>query len=209
MYLNASIPRLECLVREEFLYNLQQPPGQFVEATVIGVSSIAGRALGFHALLDNGAMLWRLPIHALAHLTTAPPMDLRTLELWDCFSYDVAVTRFDYLAESRMAVFLPDGKTYPGSYVVTVDWCGNPDSEDPGPGGHKCAHLVALDNGCYAAQPNNRCCFAEPSKVRPFVDEGEKPDYVTNTHRWKCEDGSWITSDDDRVFYGVEARGGE
>jgi len=37
---------------------------------------------------------------------------------------------------------------------VTLDWYGHEDAEDAGEGGHKCAHIIALDNGnfCRAAQ---------------------------------------------------------
>jgi hypothetical protein len=28
---------------------------------------------------------------------------------------------------------------------------------------HKCAHIIALDDGNYAAQPNNRCIWDIPS----------------------------------------------
>ena len=210
-YLNADCPRIECYVRDEFLYDVDGREG-VTGATIFGVSSVAGRALGFHALLNNGAMIWRLPIHALCTKGDAPRMKLKELELWDAFSYRLAVTEFSYLLV-RDDQGLPQGPAgqhwqllFPGIYRFTVDWFGNPDSEDPGPGGHKCAHVIELDNGCFTAQPNNRLCWAEPSKVRLFVDGKKTPDYKTNTHLWKCEDGSWQTSDDDRVFYDVERR---
>jgi len=45
-------------------------------------------------------------------------------------------------------------------------------------------HVIALDNGNFAAQPNNRIQWFCPAFVTPFH---EKPDYVTNTKVWKVE----------------------
>src|SRR5271169_5161469 len=68
--------------------------------------------------------------------------------------------------------------------MFTIDWCESEDAEEAGDGGHKCAHLIALDNGNFAAQPNNRIQWFCPAFVTPFQ---EKPDYVTNTRVWKVE----------------------
>ena len=38
--------------------------------------------------------------------------------------------------------------------MFTLDWHGNEDAEEAGEGGHKCAHIIALDNGNFCAQPN-------------------------------------------------------
>jgi len=68
--------------------------------------------------------------------------------------------------------------------MFTVDWFGHEDAEEAGDGGHKCAHVIALDNGNFAAQPNNRIQWFCPAFVTPFQ---EKPDYKTNTAVWKVE----------------------
>ena len=68
--------------------------------------------------------------------------------------------------------------------MFTVDWHGSNDSEEAGDGGHKCAHVIALDDGNFAAQPNNRIQWFCPAFVTPFTD---KPDFVTNTATWKVE----------------------
>lgn len=206
-YLNADVPEFECWVRKEFLHDLQAHFGEHERAVVFGISSIEGRALGFHAQMDNGAIVWRLPIHSLCHDKKAPsPNSPGVLQLWDCFSYHVSVCKFNWLEGCRMGAMLPDGKLYGGQYMFTVDWCGSSSSERPGDTGHKCTHLIRLDNGNYAAQPNNRVVSYDPSFVVPFTAAGgEKPDYLTNTREWKCEVGDkWRTSDDDRMFYGVE-----
>lgn len=97
-------------------------------------------------------------------------------------------------------VILKDKKWYSGEYMFTLSWFGNSLSEDSGDGGFKRAHIIKLDNGCYAAQPNNRIRWYEGSFItKPFP---KNPDYVTNSHNWKCEDGKkWATEDTDKYFY--------
>jgi hypothetical protein len=199
--LNADIPRLYCYVRKEYLYDLQSHRGEFIKACIFGISSLYGKAVGFHALLENGAMIWRLPISALASDQEAPHQPLEILQLWDSFSYSVSVTEFAHLEGLRCRVLLKDKRAYEGEYVLTVDWYGSNDSEEPGDGGHKCAHLIQLDNGCFALQPNNRICWFEPAFVTPFTDP---PDYRTNNQTWKCENQTrWYTADNDRYFYDI------
>lgn len=84
--------------------------------------------------------------------------------------------------------------------MMTFDWCGSAYAEEPGEGGYKTAHLVQLDNGCYALQPNNRMRWWEPSFVtKPFP---ERPDYLTNSHIWRCENKTkWSTEDSQKYSY--------
>jgi hypothetical protein len=150
-------------------------------------------------MLNNGAQIARLPISAFAH-KPCDPMKLEVLQLWGCFSYEIAVSQVSFLKDLRCAVLLKDKQWYEGQYKRTFYWCGSSYAEDPGEGGFKTAHLVALDNGNFALQPNNRMRWWEPSFItKPFP---EKPDYLTNTHVWLCESKTkWQTEDSDRMFY--------
>ncbi len=205
MSLNASIPEFQALLREEFLYDQTKQNGSTRPVVVFGIASVPGRALGFHCLLEDGAQLARVPIHALAHRPSTPNLPLDVLQLWDCFSEEVHVTQFDYIKECAVRVCLRDHEWYSGRYMFTVDWCGDALSEGAGDIGHKSAHILRLDNGCFAAQPNNRIQWLDPAFVtKPFKD---KPDYKTNTHIWKCEQGGkWVTSPGDELFYGVKRK---
>jgi hypothetical protein len=182
--LNINIPRFYCLLRKEFLYDGTRHHGEHVPICVFGASSVYGRAIGFHVLTENGAVIWRLPLHALCHKADAAAKPLDWLQLWDCFSYDVSCTTFERLAESRVQVRLKDNSWLGGQYMFTLDWFGHEDAEEAGDGGHKCAHIVALDDGNFAAQPNNRLGWFCPAFVTPFR---EKPDFLTNTRVWKVE----------------------
>ena len=208
MFLNADIPQFYALLRKEYLYDLRAHRGEFVKVCAFGLASIPTRALMFHVMTENGAQVARLPISALVHKRTAPNLPLDVLELWDAFSYELSVHCFDYLRGLKCRTFLRDRKWYEGEYAFTADWCRSPGSEDPGEGGHKNAHILKLDNGCFAAQPNNRIFWYEPAFIaRPFA-EGKRPDYKTNTHVWKCEGKSkWVTEDTDRMFYDTKEVG--
>ena len=75
-----------------------------------------------------------------------------------------------------------DKKWHPGSYLFTVDWA-HPESNivdtdhSEIPHEHKCAHILALDDGNYAAQPNNRIIWSIPS----FTVKDEVPDWKVQT----------------------------
>jgi hypothetical protein len=200
--LNTDVPRFYCLVRQEFLYDGECHRGEFLKVCVFGAASIHGRALGFHVLTENGAVLWRLPLHAFCHRPDAPALPLDWLQFWDCFSYEVCCTVFERLQDSRVRVQLRDRSWVGGQYLFTFDWHGHEDAEEAGDGGHKCAHFIALDNGNFAAQPNNRIQWFCPAFITPFT---EKPDYLTNTRVWKVERETETT----RGFFYDDASGGE
>lgn len=182
--LNCDIPRFYCYMRKEFFYDGTQHHGEFVTVCVFAVASVSGRALGFHILTDEGAMLWRVPLHAFIHKKDAPIVPLDHLEFWDCFSYDITCNAFDRLKECRCRVHMKDGTWIGGQYMFTLDWYNGEDAEDAGEGGHKCAHFIALDNGNFAAQSNNRIQWFDPCFITPFTN---KPDYLTNTRCWSVE----------------------
>ena len=60
---------------------------------------------------------------------------------------------------------------------------------------------MALDDGNYAAQPNNRILWHIPS----FTVRDEIPDWEVNTNYHSVEDSrDWKTEDTDKFFYGIE-----
>ena len=102
-----------------------------------------------------------------------------------------------------------DKKWRAGAYLFTVDWA-HPESNivdtdhSEIPHEHKCAHILALDDGNYAAQPNNRLIWSIPS----FTVKDEIPfDWKVQTSEWNVEDSSkWKTEDTDKYFYGIEEK---
>jgi hypothetical protein len=106
--LNVNVPRFYCLLRQEFLYDGGAQHGELVHACVFGAASIHGRELGFHVLTENGAVIWRLPLHALCHKPNSPAQPLDWLQFWDCISYEVTATVFERLQDSGVRVQFRD-----------------------------------------------------------------------------------------------------
>lgn len=187
MYLNADVPQFDCWIRSEYLHDLKSGHGKFEKAVVFGLASVPGQAVTFHCITESGAQVARMPISAFVHRKDAPEMPLDMLELWDCYSYEVGVHAFAWVKGMRCKVFLKDRRIEEGEYQFTVDWAGSAAAESAGPIGHKNAHILKLDNGCYAAQPNNRILWVEPSSIKTAA---KRPRYLTNSHVWRAENGT-------------------
>jgi hypothetical protein len=160
-------------------------------------------------MLPNGACYWRLPISAFfqKHFsrTEVPNMSVDQLELWNCFSYYPAVTEFDFLSGQRGKFLGKDKKFYHGEYQFTIDWASPEVNEidcehSEIPQEHKCAHILALDNGNYAAQPNNRILWS----VSNYTTDRSWPDYKVQTTEWSVENKDWVTDDTDDMFYKIK-----
>ncbi len=204
-YLVADIPLIVCQARREYFYDHQAHHGEYEEVIVHGVKSLEGHALMFQVITNEGVVRDHLPLAALVHKEHAPHLDNHLLQLWDCFSEEFTVHTFGYLSALRVSTALRDKSVHWGEYLFTIDWCGNAISELPGEGGHKTAHVLKLDCGCFAAQPNHRCLFREPSFVVRPREIVNPPDHLVNTRVWRCEQhGRWQTPDNDRFFYGTE-----
>jgi hypothetical protein len=210
-YLNANIPPIYCKIKTEYLYDMDMDKKGERECVVFGLASISGRALLFHALLPNGAVYYRLPISAFFQKrfsrSEVPDMSVDQLQLWNCFSYWPSVHVFDFLAGVDGKYRGKDKNFYPGNYLFTVDWAHpEPNILDVEhsqiPQEHKCAHILALDNGNYAAQPNNRILW----HVNNYTTESDWPDYKVQNTVWDVEGSDWITEDSDKMFYDLEVK---
>ena len=203
--LNEDFPHTVAYIRKDYLQNrFETATDTCIQAYIFAVTSIEGRAIMFQAMTDGGAIRDHLPISAITSKPHAQHMPLDNHELWNCFSYHVSVHEYRFLQELRCIVKLRDKSEHWGTYIATLDWCGNRISEDPGEGGHKSAHIIELDCGCWVAQPNHRVLWREASFVTKPLEwaDVKKLGWNTNTHKWNVEQNpKWVTSDDDRWFY--------
>ena len=208
-YLNANIPATYAQVRREYLYDLKRHHGEAEDCLIFGLASLPGRSLLFHAIMENGGVYYRLPISAFIQrgfdVKKVPRMRLDELELWNCFSYYPSIIVYDALSVAGKYIG-KEKKWHPGSYLFTVDWA-HPESNildtdhSEVPQEHKCAHIMALDDGNYAAQPNNRILWHIPS----FTVRDEIPDWEVQNTIWSVEDSrEWKTEDTDKFFYNIE-----
>ena len=63
-YLNANIPVEYAQIRREYLYDLKKHHGEVEDCIIFGISSLTGKSILFHAIMENGAIFYRLPISA-------------------------------------------------------------------------------------------------------------------------------------------------
>ena len=211
-YLNANIPVQYSQIKKEYLYDLTRHVGEVEDCIIFGITSLTGRAILFHAIMENGAVFYRLPISAFIQRgferSRVPEQRLDELELWNSFSYYPAITTWDFLSGSSGKYIGKDKKWHHGRYLFTVDW-GHPDANilnsdhSEIPHEHKCAHIIALENGNYAAQPNNRLIW----DITSFTVRDEIPDWKVQTSEWDVEDsGKFRTEDTDKYFYEIEKK---
>ena len=69
-YLNANIPVEYAQIKREYLYDLKKHKGEVEDCIIFGVTCITGRALLFHAIMENGAIFYRLPIARLFNVVS-------------------------------------------------------------------------------------------------------------------------------------------
>jgi hypothetical protein len=93
---------------------------------------------------------------------------------------------------------------YSGNYLFTVD-NAHPDHNiiDTGysewPEDHKSFNFIELDNGQYAAQPNNRCLFFDAASNPTDM---KFPDFKVCTKKYVVEQNpKWRLGDTDTVMY--------
>lgn len=200
---------LKVWVRDEYFYQGKNGKGNFTQGIIISVRCMPNQAALFQVLLDNGVMRDKLPSHALLTKPELPNPDLpfHYLQLWNCFSYNFTLLKLNFVSGGPVEVYMKDKKFYSGKYFATINWGSNDINTDitlsEDPMEHKSHHIILLDNGQIALQPNNRIKWSEPSFVtKPFP---EKPDYLVCNKFYNVEDHEkWHTEDNERMFYDNE-----
>lgn len=208
-FLVANLPPIHCFVRKEFLYDQQRGHGEYVPCIWVTAKSIRGQALRIESYLpEYGALFDKLPISAYVSRTDNLDVDkflpLDALQIWDCFSYDIAVIQKSFLRNLSCKVYAKDKQMYPGEYLFTID-NASPDLNiiDTGysewPADHKSFNVIQLHNGQYAAQPNNRCLFFDAASN---PKEMLFPDFKFATTKYVVETNpKWHLGDSDTVTY--------
>ena len=124
-YLNANIPATYAQIRREYLYDCKKHHGEVEDCIIFGITSMGGRAILFHAIMENGAIFYRLPISAFIQrgfkIENVPLRRLDELELWNSFSYHPAVTSWAILSSTHGKYIGKDKKWHHGSYLFTID----------------------------------------------------------------------------------------
>jgi hypothetical protein len=207
-FLIANIPPIEIFIRKEFLYDFEKKDnklvgfGEFESAHWITVKSIPNQALYFESFVhEYGALYDKLPIHAYVwkkDIKEEEQYPLDWLQLWDCFSYNISVIKKQRLRNARCEVVMKDKSLALGTYLFTIDSCSSDPNEvdvswSETPNEHKSFNIIKLDNGQFAAQPNNRILWKHQSMTPS--DKLKVPYFKFSTKQWICENKDrWSSS---------------
>lgn len=105
-------------------------------AVWIGVSVTPGRSLGCHVLLENGALVVDLPLHALR--ASAKPsyqyVELSDVVAWDCYGWDAECWQPSYLHGLDCAILSADHREAVdrGSLWFAIDHLSDGFALEPG-----------------------------------------------------------------------------
>ena len=202
----CPLPPIKVLVRAEYLYDHERGHGEYVEGIWCTVKAHNGEAFRFETYLPGYAALYdKLPISAFCHKPLAgDDLPLDYLQIWDALSHYVTVVEKPLLSGLRARFFAKNKQMYEGVYLFTLDGC-HPDPRIPdfsfveSMDEHKSYNLIALDNGQYALQPNNRCQFFDAA-LNP--ENIKLPDFKVATTKYKVEDkAKWRLGDTTDVTY--------
>ena len=208
-HLVANLPPINGWIRKEFLYDFEKGHGEYEPCIWISLKSIRGQAFRIEAYLPNyGALYDKLPLHAFVsrtkNLDESKFLDLDVLQIWDCFSYDFTIIQKSFLRNLSGKFYAKDKTFYSGDYLFTVDHSA-PDlnifdtSYAEWPEDHKSFNFLQLDNGQYAAQPNNRCIFLDAASN---PKELKFPDFRVCTKKYVVETNpKWFLGDSNTVMY--------
>ena len=208
-FLVANLPPIKVFVKKQYLYDHKKGQGEFVEGVWISCKSIQGRALYFETYLpEYGALYDKLPISAFVNSPAIKDsLELEELELWDAFSYHITVINKDYMSTMKCKYLAPSKKWYYGKYLFTIDSC-HADTNilnvnySEVPEEHKSFNIIELDNGHYAAQPNNRVIFYDKSLTPAKTLQ---PDFKVSSKYYSVENKSkWTAGDDTNYFYDLK-----
>lgn len=202
---NANIPSFKALVRKSYFTKNEDDHDEFYNVYVFGIQSCAGKILTFHIMTDTGMVRSRIPLSEI--YTSIPTNDIpfNFKQLWDCFSENVSVIEYDFLAYHRAQVVLRDSTKVWATYIFTVDWYNNSYSDEPTD--YKCGHILESDDGYLLCVPNNRIFWKDSNWVTKPLPENLKQ-YKVDTELLSVENQSdkWVTEDGDSYYYDIIER---
>ena len=191
----CNLPAEKVWVRREYLRDLQDGNGEFVEGVWIKAKSIAGRAFYFETYLPKyGAMFDKLPISAFVSKPVTPELDMNlpNLQFWNCMDYNVTAIYKQFIGSMDFEVLTRDFGIVKGTYVCTLDnYHNQPDVIDYStseiPEEHKSFNLLQLNNGQYCLYPNNRMRIYDNSLT---PEKPKMPDFKVSTVEYQVENGN-------------------
>ena len=190
----TNLPATKVWVRKEYLRDLKDGHGEFVEGVWVSAKSIPGRAFYFETYLpEYAAMFDKLPISAFVSSPETPEvdMDLPNLQFWNCMDYGVRSIVKQHISTMDFEVYTRNYGFLKGKYLFTLDnYHVDPDIIDTivseVPDEHKSHNCIMLENGQFCLYPNNRMRVFDLS-ITP--ETPKTPDFKVSTHIFQVENG--------------------
>jgi len=206
----ANLPNTKVYVRKEYLMDHKSGHGEFVEGHWVTVKSMPGRAFYFETYLPEYAALYdKLPISAFVSEPKKPDPDLplQDLQFWNAMDYGVTAIYKQFIGSMDFEILTRSHKVMHGSYLFTLDnYHESADEIDYStseiPEEHKSFNILELDNGQYAAYPNNRMRVYDNSLT---PKQPKIPDFKVSTQFYQVENGySYRLGDTDEYYWKSE-----
>jgi hypothetical protein len=202
MKLNSNIPSFKAFVRKSYFTKNEVDADEFYNVYVFALQSCAGKIVTFHVLTDSGMLRSRVPLSEI--YTKMPTKDIpyNYKQLWDCFSENVSVIEYDFLAFHRCQVVLRNSTKVWATYIFTIDWYNNPYSDEPSD--YKCGHVLESDDGYLLCMPNNRIFWKDSNWVTKQLPEDLKQFKVdTNLDSVENQSDKWVVEDTNSFYYDI------
>ena len=120
----TNLPTMKVWVRKEYLRDLKDGHGEFVEGIWVAAKSIPGRAYYFETYLpEYGEIFDKLPISAFVSSpnTPTPDLDLPNLQFWNCMDYNVTTIVKSIVASMEWECRTRHFGSIKGQYICTLD----------------------------------------------------------------------------------------
>lgn len=199
---NANIPAFKALIRRSWLTKKEEDKETFDNIYVFGLQSVANFSITFHCMTDYGMLRSRIPLSEIYIKKPVKDIPSNYKSLWDCFSENVSVTKYEYLEAKRCKAILRDKTQVWATYMFTVDWFDNPYSEEPSD--YKCAHILEADEGYLLALPNNRLYWRDSNWITKGFPISPQ-EFKVDTEKTSVENQSdrWVSEDTDSYYYDI------
>jgi hypothetical protein len=205
MILNTNIPSFKCLIRLSHLTKNEDDKDTYHDGYAFGIQSVEGKILTFHVMTDYGMLRSRVPISEIFLKEPITDIPNHYKQLWDCFSQNVTVTKFEYLNNKRCNVILKDGEKVWATYLFTLDWFNNPYSDEPSD--YKCGHVLVADDGYLLCQPNNRIYWKDSNWItKEFPLDKKKIKVDTKLDSVESYSDRWVSEDGDSFYYNINTK---
>ena len=202
MKLNSNIPSFKALVKKSYFTKDINDTNEYYNVYVFGIQSVSGKILTFHVLTDSGMLRSRVPLSEIYTKITTNDIPFNYKQLWDCFSENVSVVEYDFLAFHRAQVVLRDGTKVWATYIFTIDWYNNPYSDEPSD--YKCGHVLESDDGYLLCMPNNRIFWKDSNFVtKPLPDDLKQFKVDTDLASVENQSDRWVAEDSNSFYYDI------